>query len=55
MVSTYAVIPAETICTLSAFFQAFIGDYTRNDLITCNLIRIIPGILEGKSNEKYTC
>ena len=56
VVSTYAVIPAENInMHFNHIFQACNGDYTRNDLITCNLIRIIPGILEGKSNEKYTC
>ena len=27
------------------------GDYTRNDLIPCNLIRIIPCILDCKSNQ----
>lgn len=28
------------------------SDYTMNGLITCNLIRIIPGILGSKSNQK---
>ena len=33
---------------------AFLGDYTRNGLIVCNLIPIIPGILEFKSNKKIS-
>ena len=33
---------------------AFLGDYTRKGLIVCNLIPIIPGILEFKSNKKIS-
>ena len=50
VVSTYAVIPAENLCSLSALL-AFLSDSARNDMITCNLIRIIPGILECKFNQ----
>ena len=31
---------------------ALLGDHTRNGSIVCNLIPIIPGILEFKSNKK---
>ena len=32
---------------------AFLGDFTRNGLIVSNLIQIIPGILECKSNQIF--
>ena len=45
-VTTYAVIPAENTCSLSAVYWPFLVIiYTRNGLITCNMILIIPGIL----------
>ena len=31
---------------------ALLGDCTRNGLIVCNLIPIIPGIFDCKSNKK---
>ena len=33
---------------------ALLGDYTRNGLIVCNLISIIPGILECETNKKIS-
>ena len=50
--STYAVIPAENIYSLLAFY-VFHGDYNRYGLIAYNLITIIPGILDCKSNKKH--
>ena len=35
-----------------SFVLAFLGDSAKYDIMTCNLIRIIPGILECKFNTK---